>query len=69
MGIIDVIEYKGTQETKVRQDIIICQQYIDLDRDKIEEMLFAMRCEAFGVKQEYDSKIKEFREAALNTKQ
>lgn len=50
----------------LNEKIFSCRRYLELGKDKISELLFSQKCEAFGVSKSFDSQIQEYRNVALN---
>lgn len=50
----------------LNEKIAACRRYLELGEDKISELLFSQKCEAFGVSKSFDSQIQEYRNAALS---
>lgn len=57
---------------EIKKDILFfedqinkCNMYINLDKDKISELFFSVKCNEFGVDIPYDNQIKEYREEVL----
>lgn len=49
----------------LNEKIAHCRRYLELGKDKISELWFSKKCEAFGVSKSFDSHIQDLRKAAL----